>query len=246
MKVISVIVSSVGICLTASVYASDETPWSYSGLTKPAYWGKLSPDYSLCSSGKEQSPINLNRFTNTDLPEITFNYTDSGNQIENNGHVIEINNKPGSSINIDSHVYELIQTQFHTPGEHTINGKHFPMEAQLIHKDKSGRTLIIAVLFEYGDDNSALHHDWMYLLYKKHTKHLLYKKINAMELLPDIKDYYQYDGSLTTPPCTENIQWLVMKQPAGATKEQIETLRNTIHSENNRPLQAINMRTIFE
>lgn len=245
MKTIVTTAALICVFLATSTIADDKAPWSYSGLNGPSYWGKLSPDYLLCSTGKNQSPIDLTGFINIDLPQITFNYTATGNQVENNGHIIEINYKPGSSISIEGHIYELEQTQFHTPSETTINGKSYPMEAHLIHADKEGAILIIAVLFEQGDDNKALHHDWMKMLYKKHTKHLLYKNINTKLLLPDNRDYYQFTGSLTTPPCTEDVLWIVMKEPSRASKEQIEKLRNVVHNDNNRPLQAINSRSIF-
>lgn len=226
--------------------ANDEQPWSYSGLNGPAYWGELNSEYSTCSSGKYQSPINLSRFIDAELPKITFKYLATGNQIENNGHIIEINYKPGSSVKIENHIYELKQTQFHTPGETNINGKPYPMEVHHIHADKNGKLLIIALMFEQGDKNKALHHSWMKTLSKKHTKHLLYKNINPVFLLPDSKDYYQFEGSLTMPPCTEGVLWFVMKESLSASKEQIKELRNTIHTNNNRPLQAINSRSIFQ
>ena len=248
------IVLSACAVLVLSMHCVDSIasgpPWSYSGLTGPSHWGKMDPAYSLCANGSEQSPVDISNAAGDALgdapPAIEFNYKATGNQIENNGHFVDINYKPGSSIIIDNTEYELVQSHFHTPAEHTINSKTFAMEVQHYHRNKTGHQLIISALFVAGKDNKALHHSWLKLLGKRHTKHLLYREIDPSDLLPENRAFYRLKGSLTMPPCTENITWIIMKQPVTATREQIQNLRKTIHADNNRPVQPLNERSIQE
>ena len=247
---VSHIVLSACAVLVLSMHCVDsiasDTPWSYSGLKGPSHWGQLDPSYSLCGNGSEQSPVDVANTVSAALPGIEFNYNATGNQIENNGHFVKINYKTGSSIVIDDAEYKLVQSHFHTPAEHTINNKAFPMEVQHYHNNKAGDQLVISTLFMAGEQNNALHHSWLKLLSQKHTRHLLYREISPVELLPENRQYYRLQGSLTIPPCTENITWIIMKQPVTASREQIQELHKTIYADNNRPVQPLNKRRIQE
>ena len=244
------IVLSACAVLVLSMHSVDsiasDTPWSYSGLKGPSHWGQLDPSYSLCGNGSEQSPVDVTNTVSAVLPGIEFNYNATGNQIENNGHFVKINYKTGSSIVIDDAEYKLVQSHFHTPAEHTINNKAFPMEVQHYHNNKAGDQLVISALFMAGEENKALHHSWLKLLSQKHARHLLYREISPVELLPENREYYRLQGSLTIPPCTENITWIIMKHPVTASREQIQELHKTIYADNNRPVQPLNKRHIQE
>ncbi|WP_069472111.1 carbonic anhydrase [Candidatus Marithrix sp. Canyon 246] len=220
--------------------------WGYSGDESPKHWGDLHKNYSLCSSGKNQSPINLTNLIESDLAAIEFNYGTLVSDIVNNGHTVQANYAAGSSITLNGHSFDLKQFHFHTPSENHINGKSYPMEAHLVHADKAGNLAVVAVMFEQGDANSAMADLWKQIPKKAGDKHSLSSKVNASNLLPENKDYYRFNGSLTTPPCTEGVLWLVMKNSVSVSKQQIETFSNVIHHANNRPIQAINARPVLQ
>jgi len=220
--------------------------WGYSGDESPKHWGELHKSYGLCSSGKNQSPINLTNFIESDLAAIEFNYGTLVSDILNNGHTVQANYAAGSSITLNGHSFDLKQFHFHTPSENHINGKSYPMEAHLVHADKAGNLAVVAVMFEQGDANSAMADLWKQIPKNVGDKHSLSSKVNVSNLLPENKDYYRFNGSLTTPPCTEGVVWLVMKKSVSVSKQQIETFYNVMHHANNRPVQAINARPVLQ
>ncbi len=220
--------------------------WGYSGDESPKHWGELHKDYGLCSSGKNQSPIDLKSFIESDLAAIEFNYSTLVSDIVNNGHTVQANYAAGSSITLNGHNFELKQFHFHTPSENHINGKSYPMEAHLVHADKTGNLAVVAVMFEQSVANSAMADLWKQIPKKAGDKDSLSSKVNVSNLLPENKDYYRFNGSLTTPPCTEGVVWLVMKNSVSVSKQQIETFSNVMHHANNRPVQAMNARPVLE
>ncbi len=220
--------------------------WEYSGDESPEHWGELHKDYGLCSSGKNQSPIDLKNIIESDLAAIEFNYGTVVSDIVNNGHTVQANYAAGSSITLNGHSFDLKQFHFHTPSENHINGKSYPMEAHLVHADKAGNLAVVAVMFEQGDANSAMADLWKQIPKKAGDKNSLSSKVNVSNLLPANKDYYRFNGSLTTPPCTEGVVWLVMKNSVSVSKQQIETFSNVMHHTNNRPVQAINARPVLQ
>ncbi len=246
MKKKLILLTLTGLCFTAPVMANQSSHWGYSGGNGPQHWSDLNADYSVCSSGKNQSPVNLTGFIDANLSPIKFNYLSGGNQILNNGHTIQVNYKSGSSINIEGHSYDLKQFHFHAPSENTINGKSYPMEAHLVHADKDGHLAVVSLMFEEGSENNTLQNAWRKMPTKKNIKILLNKNINAESLLPGNKNYYRFNGSLTTPPCSEGVTWAVIKESVSASKEQIEKFKHAMHHANNRPLQALNARTVLQ
>lgn len=232
-------------CFTSSALAADKNHWSYSGHEGPEYWGGLNPDYSICASGKNQSPINLTSFIEAELAPITFDYQPGGHEVLNNGHTIQVNFTSGSSLSLDGHKYELKQFHFHAPSENHINGKSYPMEAHLVHADKQGNLAVVALMIEEGGTNTALQEAWNKM--PEHTgKQELRNRINAASLLPESQSYYRFNGSLTTPPCSEGVTWLVMKRAITVSKNQIEKFSHTLHHPNNRPIQVINARPVLQ
>jgi carbonic anhydrase len=243
MKQMTLIASLLLAC--GSAFAASAAHWDYSGAEGPEHWSHLSPDYSACS-GKNQSPIDLTGFIKADLKPIRFAYQAGGTDIVNNGHMVQVNYAPGSKIEVDGHVFELQQFHFHAPSEDHIKGKSFPMEAHLVHSDKDGTLAVVAVMITEGVPNAALEAAWAKMPEKEGDKQPITAAVSAVSLLPAKRDYYRFDGSLTTPPCTEGVWWLVMKKPVSASREEIERFRQVMHHPNNRPLQPVNARAVLE
>lgn len=238
---------AVGMLLmSSSAFSSDGAHWGYSGESGPDNWAKLSPDSIACAAGKNQSPINLTGFIKAALKPIVFNYKSNSAEILNNGHTVQVNALPGSSISVDGIQFELKQFHFHAPSENLINKKSFPMEAHLVHADKDGNLAVVAVMVTEGKANKALEKEWAQMPKKEGEKLTLSSDISPLEILPSNRDYYRFNGSLTTPPCSEGVRWLVMKHPISASKAQIEQFVQVMHHPNNRPVQAVNARSVLK
>ncbi|NEX22993.1 carbonic anhydrase [Thiorhodococcus mannitoliphagus] len=219
--------------------------WGYSGNEGPERWSEISPEFAICSSGKNQSPIDLANFIKADLKPLAIDYQAAGNEILNNGHAIQINSAPGSKFSLDGHTYELKQYHFHAPSENLINGKSYPMEAHLVHADNDGNLAVIAVMFEEGKENQSIAQAWSKMPTQVGEKNALTPSVAAEGILPLKRRYYRFNGSLTTPPCSEGVLWLVMKDPVTVSKSQIEEFEHTMHHPNNRPVQAVNARAVM-
>ena len=224
--------------------AGDQPHWSYSGADGPEHWAGLSPQYGACS-GKNQAPINLAGFIEANLEPIAFSYRVGGDEILNNGHTVQVSYAAGSSIAVDGHVFHLKQFHFHAPSENRVNGVSFPMEAHLVHADKDGNLAVVAILFRQGEANEALAEAWAKMPRRNGDRHAFPSRIDAAGLLPADRAYYRFSGSLTTPPCTEGVLWLVMKNPVPASQQQMEKFAGTIEQPNNRPIQPRNARAVL-
>ena len=236
----------VGLGMASIVLAGEKVHWGYSGHEGPEHWGALDPKYSSCSEGKNQSPVNLAGMIESDLSPIVVSYQAGGTEILNNGHTIQVNYKPGSTISVSGHVFELKQFHFHTPSENTIEGLSFPMEAHFVHSDKDGNLAVIAVMFKAGEKNAELDKAWAHMPEKIDEKYELPDNLDANMLLPQEHDYYRFNGSLTTPPCTEGVWWLVMKNFDTVSEKQIDKFSHMMHHPNNRPVQPTNARVILQ
>jgi carbonic anhydrase len=225
---------------------ADDVHWDYSGHDGPEHWGELDPSFSTCSTGKNQSPINLTEFIEGDLPELKVNYQAGGHEILNNGHTIQINYALGSTITVGNHSFELKQFHFHSPSENTIEGYSYPMEAHFVHADKDSNLAVIAVMFKVGEHSQELEKEWRLMPENTGEKQTIQPAVDANLLLPPNHDYYQFNGSLTTPPCSESVRWFVMKHYVTASKEQLEKFSQAIHHTNNRPIQPVNSRMIIQ
>ena len=235
-----------GFVLLASCAANagSATNWTYSGEEGPHNWAKLSPDNAACN-GKNQSPINLTGFIEADLKPIDFTYQPGGSEILNNGHTVQVNYAEGSSIGVDGIRFNLKQFHFHAPSENQINGKSYPMECHLVHADKEGNLAVVAIMFIEGKENNILDQAWSHMPNKSGDKQALPSPVAAEGLLPSKRDYYRFNGSLTTPPCSEGVRWLVMKEPVSASKQQIQAFAHVMHHPNNRPVQPTNARPVL-
>lgn len=217
--------------------------WSYNGEVDPSHWGDLNAEFAVCKTGKQQSPVDIQTSQQVDLPSIQFSYKDTAFKVINNGHAIEVEYEPGSSITIDGNRYELNQFHFHAPSEHTVNGKAYPLEAHLVHKSKDGKIAVVGVFMEEGKPNDFIETLWAHLPKQEQEKIVSGVKINASALPPNNKSYYHYFGSLTTPPCTEGVNWNILKTPIQVSQEQIEKF-TTVYRGNARPVQPLNQRVI--
>ncbi len=210
--------------------------WGYEGETGPEHWGQLSHDFETCSTGHNQSPIDISESVKT-ADDIKIHYKKSPLKIINNGHTIQVNLDKGSYAEIDGKRYNLLQFHFHTPSEHTVNGTAFPMEVHLVHKSSDDNLAVIGVMMREGKKNSFIQTVWDNLP-EAEGKDKLVKgvSISADELLPAGRKHYKYSGSLTTPPCTEGVNWNVMVNPIELSGEQVKKFM-TFFEMNARPVQ---------
>jgi carbonic anhydrase len=242
-----IVVLSAVLLLSAGAFAEEGGHhWGYSGHEGPEHWGEMNPEFRACAEGKNQSPINLTNFIEADLAPLQIDYKPGTKEILHNGHAVQVNYAGGSSITVDGHTFELKQFHFHAPSENRINGKSFPMEAHFVHADKDGNLAVIAVMMEEGSANKLMTELWKKMPGKAGDTKALDADLNASGLLPENHDYYRFNGSLTTPPCTEGVYWLVMKEPVQVSKEQVEKFEQAMHHPNNRPVQPVNARPVLK
>jgi len=226
--------------------------WSYTeGPDGPANWWRTSKDNLLCSAGKQQSPINIEGGILVDLPPLRFDYKISPLTIQDNGHTILVNYAEGSNLSLDARQYRLVQFHFHKPSEEAIDGKRADMVAHLVHQHHDGRLLVVAVLMNSSleasqAENAAFQMILNHIpLVKKESSSPNGVMIDLNQLLPKNLAYFTFMGSLTTPPCSENVQWVVLKEAAVISKQQLDNF-SRIYPNNARPLQSRSGRLIKE
>jgi carbonic anhydrase len=225
-----------------------EVHWGYGGDIGPEHWAELAPDNKACAVGTRQSPIDIRDGIAVDLEKISFDYRASAFSVLDNGHTVQVNVAPGNGITVMGRRYELVQFHFHRPSEERINGKQFDMVAHLVHKDAAGKLAVVAVLLERGADNKhqpLLQTVWANLPLEKGEAVQAQAQIDLNQLLPTERGYYTYMGSLTTPPCSEGVLWMVLRQPVPLTAQQIGVF-SRLYPMNARPLQAGSGRLIKE
>lgn len=221
--------------------------WSYSGKEDPSHWARLDSKYRLCGSGKAQSPVNIqtNALYSSELPPLEFDYKASPLKIVDNGHTIQVDYGPGSTLLVGGKRYELVQFHFHHPSEEEIDGKRYDMVAHLVHRDASGGLAVVAVLLKIGRENPLLGSLWSNI--PKSGEHDPIVKgidIDARQLIPADHGYFTYTGSLTTPPCSEGVRWMVLKTPMEVSKAQLAVFADR-YPNDARPIQRLNGRHIL-
>jgi carbonic anhydrase len=220
--------------------------WEYEGKAGPENWGKLSPEFATCDVGRNQSPINIEDTMRASLKPIRGIQKFPAKEIFNNGHTVQVNFKTGNMLVLDSAPYQMKQVHFHAPSENTINGKSYPLEAHFVHADAKGNLTVIGVMFKEGKANIGLTKLWPQMPDKGSKPIALNTRVTPSEMIPENRAYYRFSGSLTTPPCSEGVRWLLMKTPMTASKEQIEAFEHAVKHHNNRPVQALNGRLVVE
>ena len=215
------------------------------GHDGPEHWGDLVDEFFICEEGKNQSPIDLSGALPADLPELDFDYRHTGKLIEKNtGHAIQDVVQPGNMLHVQGNSYELKQFHFHSPSEHTVEGRYFPMEVHFVHQDVAGELLVVGFFFVEGDHNLVM--DQLPSFRVERGEKPLEQGVDYNELIVGREDYFLYNGSLTTPPCSEGVRWVVMRQPIEASQEQIQHYHDLLGFDNNRPIQPTNARIVLE
>ncbi len=219
------------------------THWGYEGPQAPEHWSSLDPGFAVCGYGREQSPIDLTGAEREVLSEIGFEYAPSPISVQNNGHSIQVDYQAGSGIVLDGTRYGLVQFHFHHRSEHIVDGEDFPLELHLVHADAGGALAVVGVFLEEGSANEALAPVWRHLPAEAGPAALVAGTVDANALLPERRTTWRYRGSLTTPPCSEGVSWLMMTEPVTASRAQIEAFR-ALFPVNNRPVQPLNGRRL--
>jgi len=227
--------------------AKHEVHWGYEGEGAPANWEKLKPEFVLCGTGKSQSPIDIDKTYKTAVDPIGFAYKQTPLKIVNNGHAVQVNVEPGSTAMIDGAKYELVQFHFHAPSEHSVKGKLYDMEMHLVHKNESGDLAVAGVMMKKGQPNKIIQVLWDNLPAEVNKENVVSGiSVDAASLLPKDRSAYHYYGSLTTPPCSEGVNWTVLKTPIEVSEEQVQKFRTLMGVENNRPVLDVNKRFVLE
>jgi carbonic anhydrase len=238
---------AAGTAATAAAHkgAQAHAHWAYNGSAGPAAWGGLKPEFSMCSTGQRQSPIDIRGGLAVDLDPVRFDYQSSKFAVVDNGHTVQVNLAAGNSIEVGGKRFELLQFHFHRPSEERIDGRQFEMSLHLVHKDEQGRLAVVALLFDKGPAHPVLQKVWNNLPLERNEEAQARVPLELIDLLPTDRRYFTYMGSLTTPPCSEGVQWIVMRQPVTVTPEQIEIFAR-IYPMNARPVQQASGRRIMQ
>ncbi|UYI49061.1 carbonic anhydrase [Vibrio natriegens] len=228
---------ALSLALVGTAHAAN---WGYEGSHGPEHWGEFA---SECAQGKNQSPIDIQSTVQAELAKLELDYNGKAISLTNNGHTLQTSLEGDNNLLVDGKSFNLKQFHFHTPSENHVDGKSYPLEAHYVHADEQGNLAVVAVFFEEGDANPALDK----LLDKvpaKDSNVTISAPFDASALIPSEKDYYRFNGSLTTPPCSEGVRWLVLKDPQTISAAQIATFEQAM-GENNRPVQPLNARLIL-
>ena len=240
------------VTLLLSACAGNATPphtlphWTYEGEEGPSHWGELDQSYAVCGTGKSQSPVDVANPSEQDLTNISFHYQPSEVNILNNGHTVQVNYDAGSYIELDNTRYDVLQFHYHAPSEHTVDGESFPAELHIVHKNADGNLAVVGILLKEGTENGAYQPFISNLPAEKTDAEDAGVQINAMDLLPPVGTTFRYSGSLTTPPCTESVNWLLLTTPVELSAGQLTALKSLFEGGNNRPVQPINDRALIE
>ncbi len=230
-----------------SAHAAHGGHWDYEGPGGPERWGALKPEFAKCATGTRQSPIDIREGVRVQLEPVQFSYQPSAFRVLDNGHTIQVNVAPGNGIEVMGRRFELQQFHFHRPSEERIDGRQFDMVAHLVHKDLDGRLAVVAVLLERGSAHPIVQSVWNNLPLEKGDEVGARGTLDLARLLPPEpqRQYFTYMGSLTTPPCSEGVLWMVMKQPVPISPEQIGIFAR-LYPMNARPVQSAAGRLIKE
>lgn len=241
---------SLAAGLSVSVLAAEPSPvpphWSYEGRESPAHWGELSADYATCSKGRNQSPVDLAEAIPTGKGKLSFRHRPQHYRVENNGHTIEaVPARVQEALVIGKRHFALKQFHFHVPSEHTFRTRQFPMEIHFVHQGRQDELAVLAVMVREGATNPALQPLLAHPLAPGESVALT-EALDISPLLPARRTHFRLGGSLTTPPCSEGVNWVVFVSPIEASPAQIRRMAELIGHPNNRPVQPLNARIVIE
>ncbi|MFC0035940.1 carbonic anhydrase [Cardiobacterium valvarum] len=233
--------------VSLSAFAGEGQPhWSYTGKDDPTHWGELSPAFVTCKLGKNQSPVDLSSANAKGDNSVEATYPPLAYSVENNGHTIQATPTDAvKTLKLGGEAFTLKQFHFHTPSEHTFLSKYFPMEAHFVHQNERGELAVIGVMFEKGAENAALA-PLLAKPLKAGEKTAIADKLDIAALFPKDQNHFRLNGSLTTPPCSEGVNWIVFKTPVEASEAQFKAMEAMIGQANNRPVQPLNARIVIE
>lgn len=235
----------LNLLVSGAQAAGEQIHWSYGGEHGPEHWGELSPDFVQCKVGVNQSPVDITAAIEADLEPLVVSYTTSTTDLVNNGHTAQASVAPGSFILVDGEKFELLQVHLHAPSEHRINGRAFLMESHYVHSNKRGELAVVGVLHQEAEYSPLFKQ--LEAALPKQLHQVVPFELQMHDLGPASGDtgYYRYNGSLTTPPCSEGVRWIVLKQPRPVTREQQEFFIGLI-GEDARGPQPVNARVILK
>jgi carbonic anhydrase len=239
-------VAALGAATMSIHVAAQNAPWDYEGKRGALVWGKLDPTYKICSQGHEQSPIDIRGARlNTALQPIEFHYIAGPVRMENDGHTVVVHVDPGSYIVANGVRYELVQFDFHHPGETSVKGKLTDMDVELLHRSADGKIAVVVVRLaeQVGNPNAVLSTLWAHLPQTAGRSEKVTDMVSPGGLLPADRGYWTYSGSLSTPPCTEGVRWFVFEEEISISREQLRAF-GALFRINSRPLQDAHGRRI--
>ncbi len=225
----------------------DGTEWGYTGPSGPEHWAELSADYKVCATGTQESPIDLRNAIPAKLGDLRIEWRPVPLRVANTGHSIQVDAPPGSRLFMEGRSYELLQFHLHHPSEHLLDGRRFPMEIHFVHRGPGSDVLgVVAVFVEHGPRNEALEAVLANMPAEAGASREAPggADIQPHRLLPAGRDFLRYEGSLTTPPCSENVDWAVLTQPIQASPAQVSAFER-LYANNARPLQPLNRRFLL-
>lgn len=222
--------------------ADDHAHWSYEGHGGPAHWGELSQDFTACAKGTQQSPVDIKLTAPDRIQAPAVHWKPFAPGVVNNGHTIQANAAGEQITTLGDETFKLVQMHFHHDSEHTFDGRHAPMEAHFVHRSANGKLLVLGVMIESGDAHSEIEKVWQ-VMPKTEGTSIAKLPVDFARMIPGGGKFYRYAGSLTTPPCSEIVEWVVYADPIHASPGQIKAFAD-LYPHNNRPIQALGDRTV--
>lgn len=236
--------TKTALLILATCWAAPGTAaeWHYEGPHGVEHWGE---QFATCAEGVNQSPVDITEMLSAELAPLHIDYQGQVSELVNNGHTIRANVSGQNTLTIEGETFTLKQFHFHTPSENTIQHKHYPLEAHFVHANPQGKLAVIAAMFESGPRGNPALETLLTRLPQNGDRITLSDTLNPASLLPREREYYRFNGSLTTPPCTEGVRWYVMKEPQASTPAQTSALQE-IMGNNARPVQPLNARVVLQ
>ena len=212
----------------ASQAADEGVHWTYDGEYGPKHWGELSPNFIQCKVGLNQSPIDITESIEADLPPLILDYTSNTIDLVNNGHTAQANVEPGNYLRVEGEEFELLQFHVHVPSEHHVNGEGFLLEVHYVHRNAKGQLAVVGVLYTDGKDHPKLA-QYLSVVPTEIGKPVTFEmSLRELPIVNADKAYYRYNGSLTTPPCSEGVRWYVLKKVWTVSKKRRDIFNQLI------------------
>ena len=242
-----ILAASLNVHAEENLHAHEGHPashWGYEGEAGPEHWSDMKADFATCRSGIKQSPVDLRESIKAEMAPLEMHYQAVPLKVANNGHTIQVDQKNGGTLAFQGQEYRLLQFHFHTPSEHKVEGEARAMEAHFVHKSDQGQLAVVGVMINAGKENVALKAVWDSMPKGAGDVEVQGAMINAVDILPADKTYEHYIGSLTTPPCSEGVRWIVLNEPIEMSQSQIDSFKS-IFSHNARPVQPMHDRFLL-